>query len=116
MSETRLSSERAVSPLAGLFIVANLGSGRLIGRIIATVGDLALVEARSESDVQGPGFILLKLGSMALPEGRCRLFRTRKELAKAVSAGECAPVRPRSVPQLVVARPTERPHPSFLER
>ena len=107
MSETRLSSERAGSPLAGLFIVAGVGNGRLIGRIVATVGDLALVEAASTSDLQGPGLILLKLGSVALPEGRCRLFQTREDLARAVTAGEWAPVRQRSGPHLVVTRPAE---------
>ncbi len=104
MGGTEPSSERAASPLAGLFIVASLGTGRLVGRIVATTGDLAVIKAAPESDVQGPGLILLKLGSVAMPEGRCRLFRTRAEAAKAVSGDKRPPVRERPGPRLVVAR------------
>ncbi len=107
MGGTEPSSERVASPLVGLIIVASLAAGRLVGRIVATTGDLALIRAAPESDIQGPGLILLKLGSVAMPEGRCRLFRTRKEAAQAVSGDERPPVRERPRPRLVATRTSE---------
>ncbi len=96
---------RSRSPLMGLFIVATLPAGRLVGRIVGASGDLAVVAALEESEIPGPGLLLLKLSGVALPEGRCRLFRTRDELARAAPWVSPAPVpgvpRRRSPPRLV---------------
>ncbi len=99
---------RSLSPFVGLLIVAHLADGRLVGEIVGTAGDLAIVEALDESDIQGPGLLLLRLGSVAMPGGSCRMFRTRKELADAASppggASSSPPSRRRSQPQLAAIK------------
>jgi hypothetical protein len=92
MVERKNLPKHAVSPLVGLFILAKLGANELAGCIVATIGDLAVVEASKESGIQGKGFLLLKLSGVALPAGHCRLFRTREELAEARSIPQ--PARP----------------------
>ena len=89
----------AVSPLVGLFIVTKLDAGELVGRIVATAGDLAVVEASEESGIQGKGLLLLKLSSLAAPAGHCRLFRTREELAEAGLSRGAAPQHPSARPR-----------------
>jgi hypothetical protein len=94
--------ERSRSPLVGLLILASLPAGRLVGRIVAVAGDLAVIEALDESEIPGPGLLLLRLSGVALPDGRCRLFHTRDELAGATpAAGARATSRRRSAPRLV---------------
>ncbi len=86
----------SASPLVGLLILASVSAGRLVGRIVGTAGELAIIEALEGSDLRGPGLLLLRLGSMALPDGSCRLFRTREELDQALALA--APARRRGPP------------------
>ncbi len=118
MIEKTHQPQRAASPLIGFFIVARLDAGRLVGRIVAIASDLAIVEALPESEIQGPGLLLLKLGGIALPKGRCHLFRSREEITQLVpmSDGVSRPQSPRwrSAPPLTVIDgiPLPNPRPS----
>ncbi len=85
MADETTQARGSRSPLVGLLVVAELAEGRLVGEITGTAGDLAIVRALDGSDIRGPGLMLLRLGSIALPGGSCRLFRTREELVEATA-------------------------------
>ena len=115
MVENSYRRECAASPLVGLFIVALLDTGELVGRIVATTSDLAVVEALAESEIQGAGLLLLKLGGIALPQGHCRLFRSREDITHPVlrsnGASRHQPPQQRSMPHLAAIDGVALPNP-----
>ena len=107
MVDKTFPSGSSRSALVGLHVVASLPAGRLVGQIVGVSGDLAVIQALEESDILGPGLLLLRLSGVALPGGCCRLFRSREELARGLPARRGgtsrAASRRRAAPRLVAS-------------